>query len=313
MSDTPEQLDEQARKELARGGWEIVEPLGEPNLVAWYKVRQGKQLGFANYAATPESEMLIAKDALWSQLVGQLVRQYRVASTVRPPRLLYYTSVCTVFEWVHGLPLAVQGRRVGNLEGQTVTRVATALITMNRIALAAVGHEESWFVPDYRKRKLQNMQEGVAATWERGWLNEVQMRQLLTTRGTTADRQAVLQHGNLAPWHIIFEADTVVLADGERSSVGYPRWYDLAYLYGRIAARGRNPEVAAQILKAVIDQVEDGQAVLQQVFALLAERVFHELYGAVVDENENYGQDAQSLLAVILSGDPRRLLLSVTS
>lgn len=301
------EIDGQARQELERAGWEVVEPLATSERFACYKVRAGERLGCAKYA-TGELQTQIAKDALWSQLIERLVVQQKVGAVVRAPRLLYHTPSCNVFEWTAGTALATEGDRVPTLDAATIKRVATALVTLDRLALAAPGREETWFVPEYRTRKLQNMQDGVAAAWERGWLNEEQMRQLLAVRSGVPDCQAVLQHGDLAPWHIMVEGEAAVIVDGEWSSAGYPRWYDLAYLYGRIAARGRNRPVAAAMLQAVADSAEAGDTVVPQVFAILAERVFHELYAATIDTAEGYSQEALALRDIILGGDPQNLL-----
>jgi hypothetical protein len=106
-----------------------------------------------------------------------------------------------------------------------------------------------------------------------------------------------MQHGDLTPWQILNDHGTWIIIDGERSGDDLPRFNDVAYSYGRLAARCGDRAAADEMLVAFITRRNLSESVINgQLKPVMVWR----LLGMLGDANEDINSEEYTRVEQIL-------------
>lgn len=108
-----------------------------------------------------------------------------------------------------------------------------------------------------------------------------------------------LQHGDFVPWHMYDLNEGIIgLIDGEHASLTKPRFYDLAYIYSRLATRLNDFEAAQNLLTKVIDQLDEDRSEIEKAWIpIMTLRAFGMINDAEADlKTLDYRPTAKQLL-----------------
>lgn len=152
-------------------------------------------------------------------------------------------------------------------------------------------------------------------SWDR-WLSGVRDEfHYFTEAKTFVDRnfkfiEKRFQHGDLTPFQIFADGENWILYDGESCGFDLPRYYDLAYSYGRLSGNYHSRKAAATMLRLYIERsgvpMKDFEKSFMPVMAIKTVGLVADAYRNRA--SEDYTEDAERLLLDTLSGKLENLI-----
>jgi hypothetical protein len=276
-----------------------------------YRLERAGQSFFAKLSVSNEAHMM-ENEVWWALTMSRLTGDNQDVP-VRAARILEHGQNWYISEWIEAPLLLEDAWSHGDtLVEPVVDRLVSTLLWLDRLCQSTTANALYYSgssVP--RLHDIETMMEELFAT---NYISADKLaRAIQLVQAHYHDVAPAFQHGDFVPWHIFAVTEQqVCLFDGEHASLTAPRFYDLAYLYGRLYTRSAAPESARQILRRFI--AEGGHKEAEFARAFLPVITLRSLVGhidALADKAHfDYVESARDLLDRSLSRDLKALTSS---
>lgn len=272
---------------------------GRNDRFSYAKVRSGNEWFFLKTARTPELAENLQREFIWSEFMDYVASKQPDAR-IRAPRMIgHEEGGGLLMEYIDAPQVAVSND-VQSWRAN-IDRYALTLVTLDTYA-------GSWQHEWPNSSGLASMQD-VDKVWRRWFGNAYdgidglsQARQIIETYRPTMTTR--VQHGDLTPWQIFVDGDEWIIYDGEKAGNHLPRYNDLAYGYGRLFTRLKDPDTAALLLRKFLDYSDvDHSVFFEDFLPIMTFRAVGMMADSRSDLDIDYKQEAAELLRLCYGGE----------
>ena len=271
-----------------------------------YKLTLGDRT-FVLKIASPDQERELQNEVWWNLTLTRLVEAYPDCKLV-PPQILMSAPSHYIGQYFDAPALQTDSRDMAQTE-RWVEPLAQVLVDLDQLALSPKLHGK----PDYEA----SQSAAYTNLWGKveKWLEKPLAQGMITEQekarakeqieSRLSDIQPALQHGDFVPWHMFDLGDGKIgLIDGEHASLTKPRYYDLAYLYTRLATRQQSFEQASKVLREFLKlSMVDEAEFLKSWLPVITLRSLGMYNDAIADlKIQDYRPQAKELLQRSFSG-----------
>lgn len=272
-------------------------------------LRDGERL-FLKTAITPELASSLQRELLWANFVNHVGQTEPEAHVLGPRIIGFDINGGLLMEYIDA-PL-VAAPSDGKTWKSKIERYSCTLALLDK---HASDYRVDW--PHDVTTNIENVED----TWRR-WFgdNYDRSRDILARAKEIIDRfkdslTFCVQHGDLTPWQMFERGDDWIIYDGEKAGDHLPRYNDLAYGYGRLFTRLKDPTTAATLLSTFLkDSNVDHTEFFEQFLPVLTFRATGMLADAYSDQaHESYVEEATRLLQLCFEENIENFLPSEAS
>lgn len=252
---------------------------------------------FVKTAQSTELAPNLTREILWADFLNH-VASSKPEARLKPPRIIGFdANGGLVMEFINA---ALVARPSSSTEWRAkMSRYARMLTLLDE---CAEGYQAAW--PEYSGFNIYNPDE----VWQRWFGDHYDDAQVtLQSARTIIDEYRGfltfrVQHGDLTPWQIFELNDEWIIYDGEKAGDHLPRYNDLAYGYGRLYTKLKDPAAAAELLAVFLNHSSiDHDEFFKQFLPVMTFRATGMLADAYSDRShDDYYEYAVKLINLCL-------------
>ena len=266
---------------------------GRNDRFRYEKIHQDGEWFFVKTALTPELEPNLKREFLWADFLNYIALR-EPGAQVRPPRMIGFdANGGLIMEYIDA-PQVADPNDAATWKAK-LNRYAR---TLNLLDKYAEDYDVAW--PQDPTINISDP-EAVWYHWFGDHLEEAQpiLQQALAiyNKGRNSLTYRV-QHGDLTPWQMFEQDGEWIIYDGEKAGDHLPRYNDLAYGYGRLFTRLKDPTTAAELLEKFLEcSGVNHEDFFEQFLPIMTLRSTGMLADAYSDRpRDDYYQEAASLM-----------------